>query len=201
MNRKLRAILIVGCLALVGLTTLVSLSTSAASLATHTFVPIVQRDAAAVALPDLIPTYVYWNMRGYHSGCVREYGPLVISVCIRNAGSRAAGPFALTVYGAEAGRVEGLAAGAQLCQETDALYLSNPVTVVVDPANQVAESDETNNTWSGILPVPTAPPLCTATPTPSPTASTTATATPSPTACPSGIGPDGINGCPIRATP
>lgn len=43
----------------------------------------------------------------------------------------------------------------------------NLVRVVLDRYNEVAESDETNNTWDSIypLPIPTPPLPCTATPT------------------------------------
>jgi hypothetical protein len=47
----------------------------------------------------------------------------------------------------------------------------NPVTATVDPTSTVAESDETNNSRTEMLPVPTPPLPCTVTPTftPSPT--------------------------------
>ena len=55
--------------------------------------------------------------------------------------------------------------------------------VTADIANLVQESDESNNTLSGFLPVPTPPPTCT--PTPAPTAAATPTTTSEPTPTPS----------------
>jgi len=63
-------------------------------------------------------------------------------------------------------RLAGLDAGATTCVETSRSVSGPSCSVVADPYNEVAESDETNNTWAGIIPMLTPPPICTVTPTP-----------------------------------
>jgi hypothetical protein len=71
----------------------------------------------------------------------------------------------VSVNGEEGGRTPGLSAGSAACQETvPAAYGFDPVSIRVDSRNEVAESAEDNNTWTGILPLPTPPILCTPTP-------------------------------------
>lgn len=119
---------------------------------------------------DLAITWVYANMRGFTGGCIPRYEPLMIKVCVRNLGTGDAGPFDISVEDAFGARSTGLQAGGNECLETiPAVYGFDPITVEVDAGNEVAESDEGNNTWTGIVPLPTAPVLCTATPTPPPT--------------------------------
>ncbi|MCU0497775.1 MAG: hypothetical protein MUF87_10520 [Anaerolineae bacterium] len=56
----------------------------------------------------------------------------------------------------------------------------SPISVTVDSSNRITESNESNNTWQGQLPIPTPYVACTVTPTPTltPTASPTPIATP-----------------------
>lgn len=192
MNRRWVVVLICA-VAVVGSAALFSFRVAAAPSGTRVMLPVVGRNwqAAPARLPDLIITSVFINMRGYDGGCVPQYAPLVIVACARNQGQGDAGPFSVAVNGIDAATSSGLPAGENACLETDASYTASPVTAVVDPGNQVVESDESNNAWTGPLPVPTPPPLCTVTPTPSPTA------------CPpsgAGAAPDLIAGCPLRTS-
>ncbi|MCX6030896.1 MAG: DNRLRE domain-containing protein [Chloroflexi bacterium] len=125
-------------------------------------------------LPDLTLAYAYFNMRGYYGGCVLQYGDLVFYVCIANQGDAAAGPFTVGVNGEDRARAGGIPAQTTLCLEAGA-YNFSFATIITDRYDEVAESDETNNTWSGmfILPIPTPPLLCTATPTVTPTPTAT----------------------------
>lgn len=84
-------------------------------------------------------------------------GPGQISVVVNNYGVADAGPFAVLING-ETTMVEGLT----VLNETDTAvtFLSGPVGAInaeVDSAQQVVESDETNNLYSIIF---TPPPPC-----------------------------------------
>jgi hypothetical protein len=131
--------------------------------------------------------YVYFWMRGYTGGCADHYDALMFYVCVVNQGNAPAGAFTITVNDEDRARVEGLAAGVVECIESGYYNFGyNPVVVVLDRYNEVSESDESNNVWNSVypLPIPTPPALCTATPTDTPTAvasTPTVTATASPT--------------------
>ncbi len=119
-------------------------------------------------LSDLTPHHVYFRMRGDTGGCVTHYDALLFYVCVANQGGADAGPFTIAVNEEDRGRAEGVAAGAVRCFESGYYDFGyNLVRVVLDRYNEVAESDETNNTWDSIypLPIPTPPLPCTATPT------------------------------------
>jgi len=117
-----------------------------------------------VSRPDLVITSM--QITAPIPGCPQ--GPLALRVIVTNTGAVAAGPFAVTANGSQTQTVNGLAAGANL-----ALWFTNFTTIgnntaTADSNNQVAESNESNNTLSRWLPIPT-PLYCpTATPTPTP---------------------------------
>ena len=99
-----------------------------------------------------------------------------VRVWVTNNGQATAGSFVVNVNGATQ-TVNGLAIG-----ETKAVFFSgysNPVNAVVDSTNIVVENNESNNTRSETLPIPT-PPLPCPTVTPSPTVTNTPTATNTP---------------------
>jgi hypothetical protein len=110
-----------------------------------------------------------------------------VRIGITNQGQAAATNFMVEVNGAQL-PVNGLGIG-----ETIALFfpsVQNPVTASVDPTFMVAESNETNNSRTEMLPVPTPPLPCTGTPTFTPSPTPTPTATPSQTPTPTTlIGP------------
>ena len=114
-------------------------------------------------LPDLTITAMRIELQ--NTSCLMPGDPLGVRVWVTNNGQAAAGSFILNVNGTEQ-TVNGLLVG-----ETKAIFFSgysNPVNAVVDSTNIVVESNESNNTRSETLPIPT-PPLPCPTVTPSPT--------------------------------
>jgi hypothetical protein len=118
-------------------------------------------------LPDLIIGGM--AMRLEDPSCLKPSGNVMgFSIGILNQGQSAALSFMVEVNGVQQ-PVNGLGIG-----ETTVLFFpggGNPVTAIVDPTSMVAESDETNNARTEMVPVPTPPLPCTETPTftPSPT--------------------------------
>jgi hypothetical protein len=124
---------------------------------------------------------VYFNMRGYTGGCVTRYDALMFYVCVANQGDAAAGPFTIAVNDEDRAWVKGVPANMVSCVEAGYYDFGfNPVIIVLDHYGEVAESNESNNVWDSVypLPIPTPPILCTGTPTPTMTPTETATATP-----------------------
>jgi hypothetical protein len=114
-------------------------------------------------LPDLAIETVKMELQVI--SCLSPGNPLGIRVFFDNIGQAASGSFVVNVNGATQ-TVSGLPADAG-----GAVFFvgaGNPVTVTLDSTNLVAESNETNNTFSGMVPVPTAPLPCTPTFTPAP---------------------------------
>ena len=112
------------------------------------------------SLPDLTITQMKIELQ--NTSCLIPGDPLGVRLSITNNGQTAAGSFVVTVNDLQQ-TLNGLGSG-----ETISLFFpttNNPVTATVDLANTVTESDETNNTRSEIVPVPT-PPLACATDTP-----------------------------------
>jgi hypothetical protein len=87
------------------------------------------------------------------------------------------------VNGALFARVDGIDRDTRICVVGGPTY-PREATIVLDPANEVPESDESNNESMRFLPIPSRPPSCTATPTP------TVTPTPPPL-CPGDCNDDG----------
>jgi Domain of unknown function (DUF4331)/CARDB len=113
-------------------------------------------------LPDLTISNVKIELQ--NTNCLLPGAPLGVRVFVTNNGQAAAGTFAVTVNGVVTQTVNGLAAG-----QTTAVFFTgftNPVTAEVDSTSLVTESNESNNTFSGMVAVPTPPLPCTPTPTP-----------------------------------
>jgi len=116
-----------------------------------------------IALPDLAIDMVRIELENI--SCLLPGAPLGVRVFFDNIGQADAGNFVVNVNGVTQ-TVGGLPANAG-----QALFFAgagNPVTITLDSTNLVTESDETNNTFSDMVPVPTAPFPCTPTFTPSP---------------------------------
>ena len=110
-------------------------------------------------LPDLAIDMVRIELQ--FISCLSPGNPLGVRVFFDNIGQAASGGFVVNVNGVTQ-TVSGLPANAG-----QALFFpgaGNPVNVTLDSTNLVTESNETNNTFSGTLPVPTPPPPCTPTP-------------------------------------
>jgi subtilase family serine protease len=98
----------------------------------------------------------------------------VVEVCVANFGDRDVGAFQVSLdQGREVFEVSPLHAGEEQCSLHQ--RAQNQITVVVDPANLIVESDEQNNSAAVTLAEPPARTTCTPTPTP------TRTPTPTPT--------------------
>ena len=128
--------------------------------------PYIYRPSNTSNQPDLTVNGAMVDLE--NSGCLLPNAHYGLRVSISNKGTGAAGSFVLK-SGDQQITVNGLAAG-----ENKSVFIPDyvnqtgaTVTVTIDPANTVAESNEQNNTFSGMLPVPTQPLPCTATPSPS----------------------------------
>jgi PKD repeat protein len=143
------------------------------------------------SLPDLVISSI--TFAGSSPSCANQPKN---SVVVTNNGTVAAGTFQVS-YSAggvpqPAQTVNGLAAG----QSVTLLFSSASgagmtVTATADSTNMVAESNESNNTNSAILPIPTQAPTCTPTgPTNTPTRTSTIT--------PTGTGRTPTSGIPTR---
>jgi CARDB len=110
--------------------------------------------------PDLIIETMRIELQ--NTSCLAPGDIMGARVWVKNNGQAAAGSFVVTVNG-----IQQTANGLGI-SETTALFFptsNNPVTAVVDSTNVIAESNETNNTRSEMVPVPTAPlPCATGTP-------------------------------------
>jgi hypothetical protein len=110
-------------------------------------------------LPDLAIDMVRIELQ--FISCLSPGNPLGVRVFFDNIGQAASGSFVVNVNGATQ-TVSGLPANAG-----QALFFpgaGNPVSITLDSTGLVTESNETNNTFSGMVAVPTAPPPCTPTP-------------------------------------
>jgi hypothetical protein len=114
-------------------------------------------------LPDLTIDTVKIELQNI--SCLSPGNPLGVRVFFDNIGSAASGSFVVNVNGATQTSSGLPPNGGQ------ALFfpgITNPVTVTLDSTGLVTESNESNNTFTGMVPVPTAPLPCTPTFTPSP---------------------------------
>jgi len=126
--------------------------------------PYIYRPTSTTGQPDLVVNGALVDLE--NSGCLLPDAHYGLRVSISNKGQSAASNFAVK-YGDQQVTVASLGAG-----ETKSVFIPNYVgssgsvetVITIDPANAVAESNEQNNTFSGILPVPTQPLPCTATP-------------------------------------
>lgn len=118
---------------------------------------IIDDDSATAALPDLLTLSYQVNYDDCPWG-----GPGQVTAQVKNNGQGPAGPFEVQINGSLT-TVNGLPAGQQSAATVQ--FPAGPVggvNVVVDPTNQIAETNETNNTYQIFF---TPPPPC-ATPTP-----------------------------------
>jgi glucose/arabinose dehydrogenase len=150
---------------------------TASATATATITPTATT-TGSTNLPDL----VIENMRisiQFTSGTCYTSTQFGTYVGVRNVGTTAAGAFDVSVNSATQRVSAGLGAG--VYKEVWVDISSYSASAKVDSADEVAESNEDNNTLTERLPIPTLPLPCD-TPTPTPTATSTPTPTPTPTA-------------------
>ena len=129
---------------------------------TVTPTPTATQTAVPGTLPDLLVTHALITLESTSCGST---GGLGTRVWIANQGNANAAPFIVELNGSQQITVEsGLPAG----QITTIWFNSSAsqTTVFVDATQQVAESNENNNLYQMMLPIPTQPPPCPPTPTP-----------------------------------
>ena len=158
--------------------------------ATRSPTPTITPTPPAGALPDLRVTYMKVELQT-GGGCYLPPAVLGVRVTVANLGAANAGGFVVWLDGAEQRLDQGLAAGTSANLWFTGHDQFTTTKAIVDYWNEVAESDESNNTREEWLAVPTLPAPCTATPTrsPTPTAylpSITVTLTRTPTRTPTG---------------
>ena len=155
-------------------------------LPTPSVTPTPTRESGAattsIELPDLqVAIKIELESGG---ACNYSSTSLGLRVRVENLGGGQAGPFIVEANGSQQIAVPGLEP-AQTVMLWFRGYLSQN-TVSVDATDQVKESDETNNTFAGIVPIPTLPPTCTPTSVPTPKATSTPAPPPTPTPTPTG---------------
>ncbi len=113
-------------------------------------------EASSTGQPDLMVSEAYASMM-LSGACLEEYGPITTKICVANQGDVPAGAFTLEVSDGTRWALPELEVGEVACFNSN-VNLSG-MAVTVDAANEVAESNEENNTTN--IPVPTPPVLCT----------------------------------------
>ena len=138
-----------------------------------TLTPTITPTSLTGSFPDLVISSVVSSPPGWTNGCALTQGT-GIRVTVRNNGTVNAGTFIVDVSGTQQ-TVASLAAGASLN-----LWFSRTGSLVItaDITNMVAESSESNNTFSFVTITGTPPVLCTRTPTPTGSVTTVITNTP-----------------------
>jgi len=136
--------------------------------------------------PDLVVAGVRIELEKGRS-CAYGSTELGTHVTVRNQGEEGTGPFYVEANGARELVAAGLGAGEELSLWLPGHVFGDVTVATVDAASQVRESDEENNTFSEMVPIPTLPASCTPTgvlpadtQTPSPVPAVTDT--PAPTA-------------------
>ncbi|MGD8398378.1 MAG: DUF5107 domain-containing protein, partial [Anaerolineae bacterium] len=95
------------------------------------------------------------------SACDYASTELGVRVWIENAGEADAGPFVVDVNGTRHPVPQGVAASATVNLWVAGYATGGETRIVLDVDDQVDESDEENNLFQQMLPIPTLPPTCT----------------------------------------
>jgi hypothetical protein len=126
-------------------------------------------------LPDLVIQSFGWQYVDFDkTGCMPESQKKEFLVRIANIGEAPAGPFEVRVVDF-VWPVAGLAEGETLVLKSESWPMTADFDLIIDPDNEVRESNEDNNVLRAMggtpTPLSTPPPVCTAPPTitPSPT--------------------------------
>jgi hypothetical protein len=135
------------------------------------YLPIAQRSD----LPDLIVASMSISL---DTDCLAPNSRLGLRVILANTGGAVAGPFVVEANGAQQTASAGLGAGQSAALWFAGYQNGTPNTAIVDATGLIAESDETNNQLSQMVPVPTPPLPCPPTLTATPTPTTTPPASP-----------------------
>lgn len=157
---------VIGCFVAVIVIALVGFSSSAVSGDTapllDTFLPIVVKPVPQ--LPDLTVPFVKITLQN-NPPCYSGQ-PLGTEAVIENIGLAGAGAFVVNINGTPAA-VNGLAMAASQKVWVNGYKSGQSTIVFADSTNVIAELNENNNVFNGILQMPTAPAPCpTVTPIP-----------------------------------
>lgn len=115
--------------------------------------------------------------------CIAGPEPLGVRAIIANRGEAGAGPFLVQINDSQVQVSQGLPAGEAVAVWAEGYVSGAENRILVDAAAQVEESDEENNLFAQMVPIPT--PLVTCTPEPTtPAAGSPATSGPPPTPTP-----------------
>ena len=155
---------------------LVALAGGEGTPPTPTVTPVADE---AAPLPDLAFKSVKIELETA-GDCDYDDTSLGLAIVIENAGQGDAGPFVVEALGERQTVEEGLAAGQQVRVWFKGYGYLEENPVVLDVTSAVAESDEDNNSFSEMLPVPTLPPTCTPPPAAASTPEPTVTLAPTP---------------------
>ena len=128
---------------------------------THSATPTPTGTPPPGPLPDL--TVLGMSIGYQNPGCLMPGDPFGLWVRVSNIGQAAATAFMVQVGDAQS-PVDGLGAGESVSVLMNAATMGGQLTALVDSASQIAESDETNNSLTQYVPVPTQPLPCTPTP-------------------------------------
>jgi hypothetical protein len=115
-------------------------------------------------LPDLIVTRAQNSFEPRH--CFSSLSRAKIIVFIYNQGLNQSGIFEVSINGEVVSSTEALAPGDEIELQAEFGLNTTQIEVEIDPENAIAESDETNNTFTGVVLTLTPPAPCTPTPTP-----------------------------------
>ena len=154
---------------------LVALEGSAIPTPTPTLPPT---QTPASSLPDLVVKQVKIELEA-PTGCMIGLPPLGVRAVIENVGAASAGPFTVQLNATEMEVPEGLPAGESITLWAAGYEAGQENRVLVDAASQVEESDEENNLFAQMVPIPT--PLVTCTPLPVGSATDSPPSSPTPT--------------------
>ncbi|MEM8862618.1 MAG: PQQ-dependent sugar dehydrogenase, partial [Chloroflexota bacterium] len=119
-------------------------------------------------LPDLMIDFGSVSITAQELfSCLDDSFKLGTKVWVSNLGSLPVGPFEIALNGQVYTFENQIIPG-----DTGDIWLNQSFvdTIVLDPNNLIEESDETNNVFSDVVPIPTPPPACTPTAEPTPVA-------------------------------
>jgi hypothetical protein len=144
---------------------MVGCASAPTSTPTHTSTEIPSdTPTAMVNLPDLIVTRAQNSLEPRF--CFGSYSQAKIIVFIHNQGIGQSGAFDVYINGEVVSYTESLPPDDEIELQADFGLSTTQIEVEIDPENLITESDESNNTFTGLVLTLTPPAPCTATPTP-----------------------------------
>jgi hypothetical protein len=121
---------------------------------------VLSTEPQLLSLPDLVVKSVKIELES-GGGCMEPGAELGTTIGLQNAGDGVAGPFIVEVNGVQGDVPTGLAAGSAVSLWVGGYASGDETSVLVDSGLEVEESDEENNTFFQMVPIPTPPATCT----------------------------------------